>query len=262
MAYGLTPYDKKRYKQSKKRRRQAYYEEKTGRIIPASNRKRKVFIFMLSLLITTGAVVGLWFAVKYFITNGSIADTDFQNSNKEILLSVVNKRDPLESSFVPETQTVNDIEVAEVAATDLEEMLEAAANQNITLALKSGYVSYEEQQVLYENKLAEYQSNPDFTQVRAEAAAANEVPPGGMSESQTGLLVEFDVTDDEERQWLENNCVYYGFVLRYPKNKEEITSKEYNASLYRYTGKENSVKMRSFGMCLEEYNEYISAQNS
>jgi D-alanyl-D-alanine carboxypeptidase len=260
MAYGLTPYDKKRYKQSKKRRRQAYFEEKTGKIIPAANRKRNIIILIISLLLTAGMIVGFCFAVNYYTEQGKVADKNTQNSQKEIFLSVVNKRKPLEKDYVPDTVKVQGTEVAQVVKTDLENMLKDAEKQGIKISLTGGYISFEEQQSMYEERFAQYLANPDYTEVRAEAAAANEIPPGGMSESQTGLLFEFKSENSTAQQWLENNCVYYGFVLRYPKNKKTITSKEYNPSLFRYTGAENALKMRSFDMCLEEYNEYIQAQ--
>ncbi len=260
MAYGLTPYDKKRYKQSKRRRRQAYFQEKTGRIIPAYNRKRNIFILIIALLLTAGLIVGFCFAVNYYSEQGKIIDDEIQISQEEILLSVVNKRNPLESDYVPETVKVQGVEIAQVAVTDLEEMLKEANAQGYKITLVSGYVSFEKQQSMYEEKLAQYLQNPDYTEVRAEAAAANEVPPAGMSEAQTGLLLELNAEDSAAQQWLENNCVYYGFVLRYPKNKKEITSKEYNPSLFRYTGVENALKMRSYDMCLDEYDEYIEAQ--
>lgn len=262
MAYGLTPYDKKRYKQSKKRRRQAYFEEKTGRIIPAANRKRNILILSISLLITAGVIVGYVFAVNFYSERGKIKDNEAEISQEEILLSVVNKRNPLESNYVPVTVKVQGTEVAQIAATNLEDMLKEAKNQGHKITIESGYVSFENQQRMYEEKLAEYLQNPDYTEVRAEAAASNEVPQGGMSEAQTGLLAGFNAEDSAAQQWLENNCVYYGFVLRYPKNKKEITSKEYNPSLFRYTGTENALKMRSYDMCLEEYDEYIDAQKN
>ena len=261
MAYGLTPYDKKRYKQSKRRRRQAYFQEKTGRIIPAYNRKRNIFILIISLLLTAGLIIGFCLAVNYYSEQGKITENEPKISQEEILLSVVNKRNTLESDYVPETVEIQDIKVARVASTDLEKILKEADAQGHKITLASGYISFEQQQSLYEEKLTEYLANPNYTEVRAEAAASNEVPPGGMSEAQTGLLLELVAEDSAAQQWLENNCVYYGFVLRYPENKKEITSKEYNPSLFRYTGVENALKMRSYDMCLDEYDEYIKAQS-
>ena len=260
MAYGLTPYDKKRYKQSKRRRRQAYYEEKTGRIIPASTKKRNIFILIITLLLTAGLIIGFSFAISLYSGQKKTSYSEKQISQKEILLSVINKRNPLQNDYVPVTARVSKVEVAQITATDLEAMLKDAEKQGYEITLTSGYVSYEQQQSMYEEKLAQYLQSSDYTEVRAEAAAASEEPPGGMSEAQTGLLLEINAEDSAAQQWLENNCVYYGFVLRYPENKKEITSKEYNPSLFRYTGVENALKMRSYDMCLDEYNEYIEAQ--
>lgn len=84
---------------------------------------------------------------------------------------------------------------------------------------------------------------------------------GGSSEYQLGLLIDVqefgqDVStfaDSELSQWLEENAYLYGFVLRYPEGKEEITGHAYSATTYRYVGKENAAKMHEKNQTLEEY---------
>ena len=74
--------------------------------------------------------------------------------------------------------------------------------------------------------------------------------------------IEFDISDDSAAAFLERDCVKYGFVRRYTEEKEDITKIKPSRSLYRYVSKEHAVKLRSFGMCLEEYEEYLSAQGA
>ena len=78
----------------------------------------------------------------------------------------------------------------------------------------------------------------------------------GCCEAQTGLLVSFDVSNSHNKSFLERECIRYGFILRYPEGKDEVTHINPSESLYRYVGKENAEKMRAFDMCLEEYAEY------
>ena len=58
--------------------------------------------------------------------------------------------------------------------------------------------------------------------------------------------------------WLQDNSYKYGFILRYPKNKEEITQIKYEAGHYRYVGKENAKIIHKENLCLEEYIDMIS----
>lgn len=58
--------------------------------------------------------------------------------------------------------------------------------------------------------------------------------------------------------WLKQNADEYGFIPRYPKEKESITKISYEPWHWRYVGQENAKKMKSLDMCLEEYIEYIS----
>ncbi|MBQ8551084.1 MAG: D-alanyl-D-alanine carboxypeptidase family protein, partial [Clostridia bacterium] len=52
----------------------------------------------------------------------------------------------------------------------------------------------------------------------------------------------------------------YGFVMRYPKHKQEVTKIIYEPWHYRYVGKEHAAKMNELDMCLEEYVEYLGIE--
>lgn len=79
------------------------------------------------------------------------------------------------------------------------------------------------------------------------------------NELRTGEAVEFksasniDLEHTDEGKWLQKNAHKYGFILRYPKDKEEITGFKYNNNIYRYVGTENSIKMYEKNMTIEEY---------
>lgn len=262
MSYGFTPYDKKSYKESKKRRKQALIADKTGRILPYGSTKRKVIIIIsIAVIVMCLVAVGI-----FVVSNLSHNDSDTksqaqQTQNNEELLTIVNRQHALIREYVPELKDFGGVKVNTLAYDNLNAMVSDAKSQGIELTLLSGYVSFDDQQRAYEQMIDEYLENPDYTWVRAHAAVQKVVPQGGQSEAQTGLLLGFDVNDKNVSAYLERNCVNFGFVQRYSKDKQDITSMEGNNSLYRYVGIDNAVKMRTYDMCLEQYEEYLSLQN-
>lgn len=97
----------------------------------------------------------------------------------------------------------------------------------------------------------------------------------GTSDHQTGLVVDLVQTslpnkylhliqefgETDAGKWLEENCTRFGFILRFPKDKEDITGIIYEPWHFRFVGKNHAEKMRDLGMCLEEYTEYLSEQS-
>lgn len=77
-----------------------------------------------------------------------------------------------------------------------------------------------------------------------------------------GLAVDFndaETTFESTKafSWLKQNAEDYGFIMRYPKDKEDITKITYEPWHWRYVGKDNAKEMNRLGMCLEEYVEYL-----
>ena len=115
---------------------------------------------------------------------------------------------------------------------------------------------------LYRNKVARLRAAGSSREA-AEEEAARWVAPPGTSEHQTGLALDIVSLDyqllDEaqaqtpEQKWLMENSWKYGFILRYPSDKEEITGIGYEPWHYRYVGREAAAAMHQTGQCLEEY---------
>ena len=145
---------------------------------------------------------------------------------------------------------------------ELEEMRGKAAEQGIELKVTAGYIPYDEQKKLYEANLAEFTKNSAYTPIRAQAAAQRVVPEAGCCEAQTGLLVQFDVTNPLAKAFIERECINFGFIQRYADNKQDRTHMDPSESAYRYVGKYDAEKMRAFDMCLEEYSEYTDNQSA
>ena len=130
------------------------------------------------------------------------------------------------------------------------EMQAASKLENLNIYLSSGFRSYSTQDRIYNNYVAR-----DGKQM-ADTYSARP----GHSEHQTGLA--FDVNqindtfnDSAEAKWLANNCYKYGFILRYPQGKEDITGYKYESWHFRYVGVDLATKLYNNGdwITLEEY---------
>lgn len=184
-------------------------------------------------------------------------------SKQERLLLVVGLKSPVPEDFILDLQEYGGVQVDASIAADLDKLVKAAQEDGVTLVLTKGYVDSATQQAAYEAKVEELKAQ-GLTQVKAETEAGKQAAPGGKSEYQTGLTVDFSMeglegefVSSEAYKWLNKNAVDYGFVLRYPQSKEKKTGRAFDPAHYRYVGKEAAQKMRTLGMCLEEYVAYI-----
>ena len=66
-----------------------------------------------------------------------------------------------------------------------------------------------------------------------------------------------DFAASEAGKWLQENCYKFGFVLRFPEDKTDITGILYESWHFRYVGRYHATRMKELGMCLEEYVEYL-----
>lgn len=179
-------------------------------------------------------------------------------------LILVNGQTKISDSFGVELETIQSVQVDERIISDLQAMIEAAEAEGVTLTLSSGYRCKERQAMLFENAAQENRSlgmNP----VMAEEVAEQSVARAGHSEHETGLAVDLNgvqetFADTEAYRWLQRHAYEYGFVLRYPEGKEEITGIRFEPWHFRYVGKEHARKMRLLNLCLEEYISYCSLQ--
>lgn len=178
-------------------------------------------------------------------------------------LILVNSRNPLpEDSKEPELVYVEGKQFDKRAAGELQEMMKAMKKDGITnIWIQSTYRSIEYQKQLYDNKINEYLSK-GATKEQAEALTIEYINRPGESEHNLGLAVDFNNVDDDFENtkaynWLSVNAKDYGFVMRYPEEKADITGIAYEPWHWRYVGKEHSYKMEELDMCLEEYIEYL-----
>lgn len=122
----------------------------------------------------------------------------------------------------------------------LQEMFDAARKDGIYPVVREGYRTYEEQQKILDDKIKAY-INEGYSQSRAERTAKEWVALPGTSEHQLGIAVDINAdksksSNDEVYTWLAANAHNYGFILRYPQGKQEITGTSYEPWHYRYVG--------------------------
>ena len=141
------------------------------------------------------------------------------------------------------------------AAAALEDLFEAAAQDGITLYATSGYRSYSTQKAIFERKL----ERMDEKQANASVAKP------GYSEHQTGLAMDIEgettkgtglteaFGESPEGIWTAEHCAEYGFIIRYPKGKTNITGYIYEPWHLRYVGKEAATEITELGVTFEEY---------
>ena len=196
-----------------------------------------------------------------------------QVTDKQYLL-LVNKQNPCGENHAPAARLAiptaltlygKSVEMeanASIAAQALVKELHALGYTDIVVT--SGYRSYAYQQNLFNNYLSQEKSkHPDWTaeQCRAEVQTYSAFP--GESEHQTGLCMDLISTnnvvldesfaDNPAYAWLVENAHHFGFILRYPHDKETVTGYIYEPWHYRFVGAEAATEIYEKKLTLEEY---------
>lgn len=178
-------------------------------------------------------------------------------------LLLVNPWNMLPENYQVELATLsNGLKVDARIDEDLQAMLSACREAGLRPVVCSAYRTQATQVRLYNNKIARLRvAGWDESTLLTEAARW--VAPPGTSEHQTGLaldivsagyqLLDEAQADTAEQQWLMEHCWEYGFILRYPEDKTDITGIGYEPWHYRYVGRETAAAIQESGLCLEEY---------
>jgi D-alanyl-D-alanine carboxypeptidase len=178
-------------------------------------------------------------------------------------LLLVNPWNPLPENYEVQTVTLqNGLQVDERCYPDLQAMMDACRADGLTPVLCSAYRTREVQEDLYQQEVGRY-LDKGYDRDAAEAEAGKSVAVPGTSEHQLGLAVDVvDIDnqlldesqeDTEVQKWLMAHSWEYGFILRYPTGKSEITGIIYEPWHYRYVGREDAKQIHDLGVCLEEY---------
>lgn len=169
---------------------------------------------------------------------------------------------PLESEYEVETSIVEGYFFDARAAGALQDMLDAARADGVSLYITSAWRSQAYQAELYENRVYRFQLE-GYSREEAEIIGATVVARPGTSEHELGLSTdlltgEYQVLDSgfaetEAYAWLQEHCTEFGFIERYPQGKGELTGIIWEPWHYRYVGQEVAQYISENGLCLEEY---------
>ena len=205
--------------------------------------------------------------------NEEIEKKELTNMNRLVnnddcrMYELINKSNKLEKSYIPgdlvypSVNTVikgkdNRNLLRRNAAEALEEMFAAAKKDGVILYLHSGFRAYDTQNLIYASAKKQSGESDEY------------IAKPGESEHQTGLAadlsskeVNFKLDDSFEKskayKWLGNNAYKYGFILRYPKNKESITGYKYESWHYRFIGKDIAKYLHKNNLTMEEFYKKI-----
>ncbi len=178
-------------------------------------------------------------------------------------LMLVNKQNPIPDGFEPNLSHINDSMSADARIIgEIYAMMDAAEEDGVSLMICSAYRSYDRQRTLFNNKINKLMGE-GMTYLEAYKIGSMNVTVPGTSEHHLGLALDIltgsytemddGFGDTEAGKWLAENAPDYGFILRYPKGKEEITGIVYEPWHFRYVGRKYAKDITEKGVCLEEY---------
>ena len=188
----------------------------------------------------------------------AIKKTD--TSKKELML--VNKFNYLDENYAPDDIVKVSIqfsygenEIKKEVYEKFRKMYNDAKKEDLTLIITSSYRDYNFQKKLWDS----------YANQKGDEWADSVSARAGYSEHQTGYTLDivtynanmsnFETTD--EFKWLQANAYKYGFILRYPKDKEDITGYSYESWHYRYVGEETAKKIKKLDITFDEYYAYF-----
>ena len=157
--------------------------------------------------------------------------------------------------YAPELTQFRDVQIDYRIYDAMNAFVTDAEAQGLTVVMTSGYRGYDTQSWLFQRKVEQYGGD--------EETAATIVARPGTSEHQTGLAA--DITDGyyeymneslEETalfQWMSAHCHEYGFIVRFPKGRQDVTGIMYEPWHYRYVGKEAATYIMEHDLTLEEF---------
>ena len=202
---------------------------------------------------------------------------EYIHSTDEYIYTLVNKQNPVDKTFPEDQDALIEIP-AKYRKTDViylhyiaEKALEAMMQDMFALGYNDTYVTsayrrYDKQQQIFDKYVNDL-VNQGMSYDDAYAEVLKDTALPGQSEHQTGLCVDLTtksimtvdnrVADTEVFAWLQHNAWKYGFVLRYPEDKVNITGYSYESWHYRFVGFEVAKIMYQTGLCYEEYIEYF-----
>lgn len=222
-------------------------------------RKWKIKLFLL-----LGCIIGFFFFGNW-VVHSCLASEDISITEKQgppvneqmDLLLLVNRDHALSDSYQVSLASYDNQRVASVLLVNLKKMVVAASRDGVVVRINTAYRSKQEQQEIWDSQIHKLVI-AGYSYQRARQEVQKTVMEPGYSEHQTGLAIDFSIPGQTAKNqkmwsWLAINGYQYGFILRYPADKEAITQISYEPWHFRYVGKKNAKLLWESGLCLEEY---------
>ncbi len=216
---------------------------------------KKILVILL-IIIALGAIVfgGSAIAFEIIISQPSGDAAEYSDWN----LILVNNYHHIPSNYDVELlELSNGQKVDERIYPELQEMFDDMRSEGVYPFVREGYRTADEQKAIIKEFIGDHMNEgcnifEAYGLTRKAAAAV------GNSEHQLGIAVDINADLDkceawDVYNWLDANAYKYGFILRYPPDKTDITETNYEPWHYRYVGKEAAEEIHTRGVCLEEY---------
>ncbi len=203
-------------------------------------------------------------------TDEDVSLIPFDVDREEVRYILVNDANPLPESYQPDlVETRNGKLVHKEMKASLERMIDDAGEQGFELIICSAYRDYKKQASLVEESIMKHMKQ-GYDYKEAYFRAKCYLATVGRSEHHSGLAVDlvgvdYQILDEgqadtPESKWLSEHAHEYGFILRYPENKEEITGIRYESWHYRYVGEPAALYIKENQLCLEEFLALVCMQ--
>lgn len=192
----------------------------------------------------------------------------FDREDWKIML--INKQHPIPEDYEFTLATIKgSMKCDERIIPELQQMMQEAKKDGVTLVIRSPYRDYERQIYLFNRKVKGYMKKK-MSYLESYRTTAQAVTIPGASEHQAGLAL--DITSDsystltqgfaetQAGQWLAEHSYEYGFILRYPEGKEDITGISFEPWHFRYVGKTAAKYMYDHDLTLEEFTVLLNNQ--
>ncbi|SQI48451.1 D-alanyl-D-alanine carboxypeptidase [Streptococcus cristatus] len=230
-------------------------------------RRRKLSLFrLINRLLFLGIAISLFFALlrvqdmdedlPTFINHGfGVQISDLPKVSVDDWELILVNRSRLQEESHPRLSQIDDIEVDRRIAENTRQFLAAARAIAPGETLISGYRSRADQTELYEEALA-LAEEEGLSRQEAEQEVQKRIQLPGASEHQTGLAIDMSESEgqnDEVAHKIAEIAPKYGFILRYPEGKSDITGVDFENWHYRYVGLESAQYMQKHHLVLEEY---------
>ena len=169
---------------------------------------------------------------------------------------MVNRWNPVPEDYEADLVWFDSWQVDSSCYNDLIKML---ADCPYPYTITSAYRSKASQQAIWDTRLARHKSE-GYSDEGALKMVEDYVAVPGTSEHQLGLAV--DISGAEAQYWLSQNCWNYGFIIRYPDGKSDVTGIAFEKWHFRYVGQELAQELKGSNLCLEEYLDALTADGT